>query len=247
LDKPKSAKGKLPAVLLVHGFKGDSAQRHISSISRAIVKHGIICLSPDLTKDPGKSYLDFSNMTYGQELSDLEDVYKELSSKLDQVDNKRIGIAGHSLGGMLAVEIASKFPEIKSLVTLSAVYSFDFIAERIFSKPFEQAKNDFDKKGWTEVWSKSLAKELKIKRKFYEDIFGRTADKFISSIDCPVLIVSSGADESVDQFHGNNYLKNIVSNNKKLEIIEGSDHNYTNDKWLKQVCDLTSGWFSKTL
>lgn len=76
---------KLAAVIVVHGFKGFRSQRHIKGISRALAKKGIVAIRPDLTRNPGDSYLDFSDMTYGQELSDLVAAMKVLAKNM-QID-----------------------------------------------------------------------------------------------------------------------------------------------------------------
>ncbi|GEM_PF-749557 len=226
LDRPDGDKKSFPAILVVHGFKGDSTQRHITKIAGSLNRAGFAVLRPDLTKNPGNSYLEFSDMTYKQELSDLEDIYSALA-QIDGVDFERVGVAGHSLGGMLAAELASKYSNIKSLATLSAVYDFKSIEDRIFSKPHEAAKADFYKKGWTSVWSRSENRELLIRKSFYEDALFRTAGDFANNIHCPVLIISGSDDESVSQSHATNYLKHVESSKKKMEIITGADHNYS--------------------
>lgn len=236
---------KHPAVLVVHGFKGYSTQRHIKAISKSLNGVGIVTLRPDLTKNPGDSYLEFPDMTYAQELSDLEDVYRALP-KMKGVDPVRIGICGHSLGGMLAVEVASRHSEIKSLVTLSAVYDFRFMAKNLFNKPFGEVERDFNERGWSTIWSISLARELHIKRQFYEDIMFRTAGKFAAKVKCPTLVISGGEDEAVSQDHAGHYLANISSKTKKMEIIEGADHNYSGES-LEKVCLLVCKWFSRAI
>jgi len=242
---PKESRKTFPAILVVHGFKGDSSERHIEKIAGDLSVNGFITIRPDLTENPGNSYLPISEATYGQELSDLEDVLDYLL-EMPQVDSGRIGITGHSLGGMIVAQLTAKRREIKALATLSAVYSFESIAERIFKKPFDKAKEDFEKKGWTGVWSQGLKKELKIKRKFYEDIFLRSADTFAKEIRCPTLIISSGSDESVSQIHADNYLKNIASEKKRMKIIEGADHIYRGDA-LNKVSFAVCDWFGKFL
>jgi len=244
LDMPRRVKS-LPAVLVVHGFKGTSDERHIRAISDSLTCAGFITLRPDLTKNPGNSYLDFSDMTYAQELLDLEDVFNYLL-KIPQVNISRIGIVGHSLGGMLSAELVAKRKEIKSQVLLSAVYDFRTMTDKVFKKSFAEFMRDFDKKGWTAVWSTTLAKYLKIKKAFYQDILFRTADKFVEKISCPTLVVSSGSDESVSQEHADNYFKNISSKVKRTEIIKGSDHIYSGEA-LKSVTKLTTDWFLETL
>lgn len=234
-----------PSVLLVHGFKGDSAQRHIAGISNLLMSLGFLTIRADLTKNPGKSYLNFPDVTYVQELADLEDVF-EFLLQMPNVDPTRIGIAGHSLGGMLTAELASKRKEVKSLAILSGVYDFSFIIEHFFEKPYSQAIKEFDEKGFSTVWSKTLNKRFRINKPFYEDIASRTAEKFADNIKCSTLILSSGSDESVAQSHADNWLKNIGSQNKKMEIIEGSDHNYSG-KARDKVARMVADWFLQTL
>ena len=236
---------RLPSVLIVHGLKGDSAQRHIAGISNSLVSLGFLTIRVDLTKNPGKSYLNFSEVTYVQELSDLEDVIKFLL-QMPNVDPTRIGIAGHSLGGMVVAELASKRKEVKSLVILSGVYDFRSMMQKVFKKPSAFFKKDFEERGFTNIWSSVLNKDLKIKKPFYEDIAFRTADNFAKNISCPTLVVSVENDESVSQSHADKYLKNIASKVKKMEIIKGSDHNYSGEA-LDKVAKLAADWFVKTL
>lgn len=236
---------KLPAVLVVHGFRGDSTQRHIQGISQALNQKGILTLRVDLTKNPGKSYLEFSYMTYAQELLDIEDVFDGFA-QIPEVDSERVGITGHSQGGMLVAELASRRKQAKSLVILSGVYDYKFVVERLFEKPYRQAIDEFNKQGFSTVWSKSLNKRFRINKPFYEDIATRTAEKFADKINCPTLVLSSGSDESVNQPHADKYLKNIASKVKKMEIINGSDHVYSGVV-LDKVAKLVADWFVDTL
>ena len=245
VDGPDAATRE-PAVLIIHGFKGFLTQRHIEAISDALVNAGFVTVRPDLTKNPGRSYLPFEDMTYRQEFSDLEDIF-DFTLKMPQVDSSRIGITGHSLGGMLVAQLAAKRGEIKSLATVSAVYDFKFVAKRVFKKPFSEVKRDFEEKGVSVVWSQSLGKDLLIKKKFYEDVVFRTAADFAKNITCPILIISGENDEAVSQSHADNYLKSVTTKVKKMEIIAGSDHNYTIFGVLSQVTKAVAGWFAETL
>lgn len=241
----KKSKKDLAGVLLVHGFKGFAKERHLQTISDSLVGAGFLTLRPDLTRNPGKSYLKFSQMTYAQELLDLEDVFEYLL-KRPEVDPKRVGIAGHSLGGLLAAELAAKRKEVKSLVALSAVYDFGGVAKRVFRRPLSRVKKDLGEKGWTYVWSSTLKKNLIIKKEFYEDAIDRSAADFAKNVVCPTLVISSGRDESVNQSHADRYMKTLGSKIKQMEIIEGADHIYSGQA-LSKITKLVTDWFLKTL
>lgn len=244
VDHP-SGKGLYPAIVLVHGFKGSSSQRHLQGISDSLVERGFLVVRPDLTHDPGRSYLNFEDMTYKQEFKDTEDVL-DFVLKMEEVDKSKIGLAGHSLAGMLTAELASKRRDIKALSILSGVFSFNFIAERIFNKPYQKAQKEFDSKGWTNVWSQTMEKRLKIKRSFYMDIVKRNAKDFAPKIKCPTLVISGGADEAVSQKHADQWMKKLGTKDKKMEIIERSDHNYSDDA-LEEVKKIVGDWFSKKI
>src|SRR3989344_5315555 len=244
IDYP-SGKGPFGAVLIIHGFTGFSSERHLNEISRDLVDKGFLTLRPDLTKNPGRSYLEFSNVTYNQELKDCEDSLEFLLN-MEEVDINRVGIAGHSLGGMIAAEVASKRKEIRALATLSAVYSAKFQINRIFGKTYEKALKDFKSKGFTTRWSDHMGKRLKIKKSFADDFVGRTVDDFAKNIKCPTLVISSGKDEAVIQEQADSYLKNIGAREKSMEIIEGSDHVYTGEA-LNKVAPIVANWFAKKL
>ena len=85
-----------------------------------------------------------------------------------------------------------------------------------------------------------------IKKQFYEDVVFRTAKDFAANISCPTLVVSGANDEAVSQSHADRYLKIIGAKVKKMEIIEGSDHNY-NGEALSKLVPIVANWFSNNL
>lgn len=236
-----------PAVIVTHGFKGNRNQPHIKAIAEGLVAGGIVTLRIDLTREPGESSLPFFDMTVTDEIEELS-AAANFIRKQSEVDPSRIGLTGHSLGGYLIMNhTAHNEEKIRSVAPLSAVFDFSGSFKRIFNKTKEEVLKDFKEKGWTKVWSRSQQKEFLIKKSFYEDSLFHDAKDFVSKITRPVLVLHGDKDEYVPLQHARKYFNGISSRVKKLEIIEGTDHNYTKPMHLKQVVSAVVGWFKETL
>lgn len=233
----------LPVVIVCHGFKGNRNETHIKAISEEIVAAGIATLRFDFTHDPGGSSLPFADMTVSYELEVLDEAVKFVGSQ-KEVDSENIGIAGHSLGGLVVGWYAANHPEISAVAPLSGVYSF----EEMWTKTYGEASvKEFREKGFAYVFSQTLNKPLRIKESFYEDAINYEMDKVIDNLVCPILVVHGASDQFVPIEHAQHFYDRSQSREKGLEIIKGSDHNYTKPGNLAQVKKAVAEWFAKVL
>lgn len=232
--------GPFPAVVVCHGFKSFRNQTHIKAISEALTRTGLVTLRFDFTENPGESSVPFEDMTISYELEVLDEAVKFVKSQ-KEIDPEKIGVIGHSLGGLVVSWYAADHPEIRALVPLSAVYSF--------TKSFESHYGDYIKeareKGYGYVYSQSSHQNLKLNKSFYDDGVGYEMDKKIESINCPVMFLCGTSDRLLG--HTQNYFDRIQFVNKQLNIIKGADHNYTNPGNLDEVKSSVASWFAKTL
>ncbi len=236
-----------PAVIVIHGFKGNRNQPHIKAIAEGLVAGGIATLRVDLTREPGESSLPFLDMTVTDEIEELSATVNFIR-KQSEADPSRVGLTGHSLGGYVIMNYTAHNEEkIRSVAPLSAVFNFSGSFKRIFNKTKEEVLKDFKEKGRTKVWSRSRQKEFLIKKSFYEDSLFHDAKDFVSKITCPILVLHGDKDESVSISHAKKYFNGVSSKIKKLEIIEGADHDYTNPTYLSQVVEKVVYWFRNTL
>jgi dienelactone hydrolase len=143
---------KLPAVIFCHGGyeTGDSTYdvvQNVSSIGSLFAKHGYVFLGlfrrgVGLSKGEGENSADLMAKAFrknGQEgrnkaqlqqlqTDQLQDILAGLNffRNRSDVDMNRIVIAGHSLGGSLALLVAEHEPSLKAAVVFSpAGYSWD--------------------------------------------------------------------------------------------------------------------------
>lgn len=147
-----------------------------------------------------------------------------LLRKQKQVDKERVGISGTSWGGYLAAIIASKNPEVKSLILRApAVYKDEWEGAPLSSFPVEELKQmvkvgDFD--------------SFKAIRKFKGSL----------------LIIYHEYDEIVPKVVIDAYYKNAVSvREKKLHMLRKAPHKITDPGLIKETQDLTINWFRRTL
>jgi len=240
-------KGPFPAVIVCHGFKGNRNEKHIKAIAEAISDKGLVTLRADFTKEPGESSLPFADMTVSYELEVLDQAVNYLKT-LPEVNQEKIGLTGHSLGGLLVAWYTAAHPEIKAAAPLSGVYSFPRLLERRRGEGITRGlKEEAEEKGFVYVYSKSQKRDLKIRDAFFQDAQKYEMDEVIDSLVGPILVVAGTADEAVTIDHAQHYYDRAFSKEKQLKIIKGADHSYTKEGNLDEVTEAVSNWFAKTL
>ena len=114
----------VPLVLL-HGFPFDHT---IWEEVIGEIKKGIRIIAPDL-RGHGSSIIEESNYS-------IVDMASDVIELLDHLQLGQVGIAGHSLGGYIALEIARIFPERVSGLIL--------IASHIYADSLEKKQSRFN-------------------------------------------------------------------------------------------------------
>jgi len=123
LTLPKE-KGKYPSVVLISGSgpqdRDESLLGHkpFLVIADHLTRHGIAVLRFD-DRGIGESTGDFGAATSLDFASDVSHLVKFLS-KHNEIDPDRIGLVGHSEGGLIAPMVASKLPDKVAHVVLLA-------------------------------------------------------------------------------------------------------------------------------
>ncbi len=245
---PEASK-PLPIVIICHGFKGNRNERHIKAIAEAISEKGIATLRFDFTKDPGESSLSFEDMTVSYELEVLDQAVEFVKSfSIEKIDTKKIAIVGHSLGGLVVGWYGANHSGISAVVSLSGVYSFAKLLERELGAGITSSlKKEAEEKGFVYVYSNSLKRDLKIRKKFFEDSLNYEMDRVIRELKCPVLSVHGTKDEAVSLEHSQHFTGRSRGSQKELRIIEGADHIYSDQKNLIEVKMIVAEWCAKVL
>ncbi len=102
------------AVILMHGWS--STPYTIRKLGEYLHQQGYTVIGPRLTGH-GTKPEDLQGVKWQEWLDDVEKVYKGIVGKYN-----KIFVVGTSLGGNLAILLASKFPQISGLVLLATPY-----------------------------------------------------------------------------------------------------------------------------
>lgn len=119
VQTPKVKKGqKIPMVILSHGLTASKEHLIIQGLADSLEKKGIGSVRFDYNGH-GKSYGDFSDMTVGKEILDIQSVFDYVKS-LPYTDTGKIAIAGHSQGGVVASMYAGTHRDDVAAIVLFA-------------------------------------------------------------------------------------------------------------------------------
>ena len=106
------------AILALHGYKADRGE--LLNDAQMLARHGYGVL---LASIRAHDLSDGTLITFGQhEMKDLEAWFAWLRTRPD-VDSRRIGLLGNSMGGTLGIRFAAEQPGIAALVAHSAFSS----------------------------------------------------------------------------------------------------------------------------
>lgn len=208
---------KVPFVILLHGFTGWKEEKHIESLARLLAENGIGSIRFDASGSGESDGTFENNYRFSNYLADIESVY-EYVNKLAWVDQNRVAVWGHSMGGQLAVYFAAKHPELKAMCSSQG-------SRNISSLRYGQ-------KAWREegykIFSNSHFKTIKLPYSFFEDRAHFDAVEVVGSILMPKLFIAGTIDELVSA----SVVKEIYgAANEPKEYFEHpkAGHEYKND------------------
>jgi pimeloyl-ACP methyl ester carboxylesterase len=120
LHLPEAAPGPVPAVIWVHGFRGNRAEAHRSFVdgARRLAARGIASFRFDF-RGCGESDGDFVDLTISSMLEDLRAALQALRDR-PEIDERSIALVGISLGCAIASQLGTQ-ADLKAMVFWSPV------------------------------------------------------------------------------------------------------------------------------
>lgn len=130
-----TGKSNSPAVVVCHPhplYGGDMNNNVVMGICAALVKDSIACLRFNFRG------VGDSTGSYGKGQAEQDDIKAAIDflSSLPEIDKKRIGLAGYSFGGMVALPMALSDSRVKGLALVSpAIKEADWARLKDYSCP----------------------------------------------------------------------------------------------------------------
>ena len=224
--------GKVPMVIVIHGFTGHMEERHIVEISEALNGIGFATLRVDMYGH-GNSGGEFRNHTLYKWLTNAMTVI-DYARSLDYVTD--LYLCGHSQGGMTVMLAAvMKHDVIKSVIPLSPAWMIPEGARNgtLLGQQFDPDHIPDELPAWGE--GRVLGGNyIRVAQTIH-------VEEAIDRYDGPVLIVHGDEDEAVPVRYGIEAAKRYKD--CKLVLIPGDTHCY--DHHLDQVKEAVTSWMAE--
>ena len=215
-----------PCIITLHGLESSKDGTKWPMIATQLCKVGIACFRFSFRgcgEGSQKSEGVFSDTTLTNRIKDFSMTLKFLAN-LKQVNMGKLGVIGSSFGGMVA--IASNNTPVHALALLSTPYTLEEIMNQLV-------------KGEKYYY---LPSGNKLKREFFIDLQQYDLLENMKTLS-PTLIIHGGKDQLVPVEHAIK-LYNYSKDPKKIQIIRGANHRFSQIEHREKMCRAITEWFS---
>lgn len=217
------------ALLLLHGFTGHTAD--VRMLGRYLEKKGYTSHAP-IYRGHGEPPEALIKTNSKQWWDDVLQAYYHLQ----ELGYNEIAVAGLSLGGALALKLAS-CQKVNGIITMCSPMYFDNTEQltqgfRLFAKQYKQ----FQKKE-ADIIKTELATLMNESKPMFKDIhqFFDEVREMLDLIYAPTFVVQAEKDEMINPESANYIYDHIATDEKTIKWFEESGHVITLDKERDQL------------
>ena len=217
------------AVLLLHGFTGSSAD--VRMLGRFLEKKGYTTLAPHY-KGHGVDPEELITTSPADWWLDVQNAYQQLKD----AGYQEIAVAGLSLGGVMALNIAANYP-VKGIVTMCAPMTMrttDVMFEGVLNYARDYKKFEGKESAQIEVEVAQIAEKGMPSLPQLQEFIAKTR-KEVDMIYAPILVVQSTQDEVIDSESATIIYNEIESLEKQIKWYDHSKHVITLDQEKDQL------------
>lgn len=215
-------------VLLLHGLTATTAE--VRPFAQYLYERGITVAGP-LLPGHGTTPQELNRAKWKDWVESAEDAYQGLCLHCD-----KIMVAGESMGGMLALYLASRQPEILGVLLYSPAFSIRYIEWAQFLKYFmayQAKRNTDDSMPWQGYYVNPVAAAAQL------HALQREVRKRLPRITQPVLIMQGRLDQTINPQSSQMIYDLIGSREKKMIWLEESGHVVLLDREFERVAQIS--------
>ncbi len=231
---PVNAEGKLPTVLLVHGFGVDKHEYGLfDGLAKQLAEAGFAVYRFDFT-GRGESQGNYSKITLTKLKSDLSKILEFVQSQ-PNVDTNRIGILAQSFGTAVVAALA---PKVNAIVLMGSIAR----PKEIMGVPMKWKK--LDQSGISTKVKETSGEVITIGSQFWSDFDNYNLLESIKKIHCPILFIHGSKDNRIPLSEMEAYFQNANEPKEKI-IIQGAEHGMEPKR--EEMYKIAVEWFGKHL
>jgi putative redox protein len=220
-------------VILGHCF---TCSRHTSilrSICHALAASGFTVLRFDFSGN-GQSEGEFTESTYSKQIAEM----KTAAALLATHGVSWLGLAGHSMGAMVALLAAGEIKAAKAVCALAARSRVMGVADLLTPAQLKRIQET------GRVLFVSRGRSLELTGEMFRDASRYDLGRTVASFMLPVLLVHGDQDEitPVDEAYR---IQHYRVEGARLAVIPGADHMFTSDEHRRMVTEVVVRWFKE--
>jgi len=222
-------------VIFGHCFTCSRHTRIIRQACNELAAAGVLALRFDFSGN-GQSEGEFSASNYSKQIAEMQAAADVIAEK----GARRIGLAGHSMGAVIAVLTAARTRTVKAVCALAGRLS-GLNATHFFSKKQLKELEDTGR-----VSFNSRGRSLQLSTKFFADAGQYDLSKTVKSLQTPLMVIHGDADEIIPVQDA--YLaKTLNPEYTELVVIPGADHMFSAEMHRSQASQSVVKWFKEHL
>jgi putative redox protein len=229
LHLPDGIKGG--GVVFGHCFTCSRHTRIIRLICSDLAAAGFIALRFDFSGN-GQSEGDFAASTYSKQIAEIQKSVDIIADK----GAEWIGLAGHSMGAVIAILTAARMPRVKAVCALagrlSGLRATHFFSKRQLKELHDTGRVSFGSRG------------RPLSTAFFADAEQYNLPETIKTLQASLMVVHGNHDEivPVKEAHLAQELNPINTN---LAVIPDADHMFSNHEHRLEISKLVVKWFKE--
>lgn len=228
--------GNSTGILICHGFNG--TPQSMRYLAEGFAQYGYTVYAPRL-KGHGTTILEMEKAAYQDWISNLHEALLLLKQSC-----KHIFVIGQSMGGALAIDLATK-ETVDGILTINAALSvpeYESFAQKLEPRFIAEGKPDIKDAKATEI----TYEQVPLKAIFQLVDLMKVVKQGLPKVTCPIKIFVSPEDHVVPAHCSYDIFDSVNSTEKELVSLEHSYHvaslDYDKDKIIKLTIDFIQNY-----